>query len=197
MPYTRRNAAPYVPSPSETDLKARNIGITESLTASNINTLNLSVLGDVNGVLNAPQGVEVGGTLKVPTVNTTPINTDITIGPLSAGLITIDKINGKMYFSKERDNATGQTARDSGVVAAKGVDTSTGADKAAKLALIEGAYTATSTFNESLPFDYGVLQVYNAALAAVDAAAVAAAVSLVPVTTDHEFSKFEWVLSST
>ena len=100
MPYTRRNATPYVPSPSETDLKARNIGITESLTASNINTLNLSVLGNVNGVLNAPQGIEVGGTLKVPTMSAALTAND---RPSHAGLITVDtSASGKMYFSRKK-----------------------------------------------------------------------------------------------
>ena len=175
MPYTRRNASPYVPSPSETDLKAKNVGITQSLTASNVSTLNLSVLGNVNGVLNLEDGVKVSATLKVPTVITSPIDADITNGPTQAGLITIvTTAAGKMYFSKERDNVTGQSARDLGVTDAKTASTGN-TTKSAKLTLIAAEFASASTFDPSIPKDYGVRQVYTAASSAAASSATVAA----------------------
>tara|TARA_Y100000768_G_scaffold381825_1_gene361107 strand:+ start:65 stop:682 length:618 start_codon:yes stop_codon:yes gene_type:complete len=198
-PYTRRNAAPYVPSQSETDKVARNLNIKETLTVSNVSTQSLSVLGNVSGVLNTPNGVTVGNVLKVPTVTSDPTSTDLTVGPAHAGLITIDtSTTGKMYFSVTRADL--QTTRNGGVDAAKAAVLASNLVKNDILTAIEATFTAGNVFDATKANDYGVREVYNAFDVAnptggnfADAAAVNAILNSVPEYSPHEFSKAQWV----
>ena len=105
MVYTRRNANPYVPSPSERNLEAKNLDVKQNLTVSNVSTMSLAVLGNMQGLTKCPDGV------VVPVYSGAPPAESATV----AGLIVVDNTTGiKASIDKTTGEQTAEAAKTDG-----------------------------------------------------------------------------------
>lgn len=137
MVYTRRNANPYVPSASETNLEAKNLDVKQNLTVSNVSTMSLAVLGNMQGLTKCPDGV------LVPVYSGSPPAALATV----AGLIVVDKITGiKASIDKTADEQTEQADRTQGAKDALDATKAVTTDKADAVTAIDNLTTGNTDY---------------------------------------------------
>ena len=178
MVYTRRNANPYVPSPSERNLEAKNLDVKQNLTVSNVSTMSLAVLGNMQGLTKCPDGV------VVPVYSGAPPAESATV----AGLIVVDNTTGiKASIDKTTGEQTAEADQTEGAKAALDATNAVTTDKGDAISAID-ALSGSGDYNTGRD---AVKTVVNGAgnLAAAKIAANAKYLEL-KQTSDI---KFKWV----